>query len=1231
MPELVESGPIIPVRLMSELESGKVVFFCGAGISMGPASNLPSFSGLVKYVYKANHYEPDDSEREALDLDDNESIDDLDKEQNGRRRPLIDKALDLLERPDRLGPATLRRSVIECLGEPAKSPLVTHEALIKLSRTTTGVRLLTTNFDNRFAEAGLEDNLIYDAPISYVPQPHNWSSLVHLHGRILPSNGGSNLVLTATDFGRAYLTERWAARFIIELFREFTVVFVGYSLGDPFMSYIVNALAAERAEDVRLNIAYAFAAHDGSDSNKQRVGRDWLASKVEPILYDKKDDHKLLQDTLVKWARIKADPYSARKEIVLKGISKLPVGPDDPVVGSVTWALEESVAAEALVEYSPIIDEKEFPKLERWLDMFAKAGLLSRPKKTEDRSETDQDDLSVSLVGSDAQTRNPPELGVVTRYLAHWMARHLHVPQVLGWVLKKGGHLHPFLRDQVRSKLAEPVVEIPEQLRRLWTVLADDTPIDLHKLFLTSFQIKKATSEFERHRLEEHIIKSIAPRLVVRSGPSLHLSWKRASRKKPRPIPPIDACGHLELLVCDRDESHEIQQILNDAGALARNAETLTGYLEHALTLLADIGNTYSGFYRPSIADHDQNRLHDDRTLLIDLIRDSYFALVATRSGRARARNLLERWVLSKQPLFNRLALHALTDDPKSDIRLARKLLVAGRKPGVWVTELRRETLRFLRVAGSRLPRNLRTELVRDIHAGPKLKSMKAETVHQEKVLRLYKLLQAGVKLDKKSKALAEEGRPAEGIPEDRDEFFSWSDGVRFIDPKEFAPANLLVGTVADVVNALSSDTTNFDEFEGLTLQQPVKVISALRRLAEREEWPLKFWERFLWRIETLRHQQKLRGKIEEYVACILRSAPDDLFVEIGFAVAVFVKGIADTYDVHQETSFKALWDKAWKGVSQDVGIGFPDPITEAWGDVAGNLAEAALTRLWKYDPEPDAGLPESVRPYFIVVIANPNGHLGHVILATNLYQLFSIDPEWTQQHLIPLFDQPDQDATRDLWAGYAWSPNVRPNLLSVFKKQFLKVLTTYDTLRSMEENLVNLFVEICLEAPNELTDEEIHGVVRLFSEEALVSSLQALTYRLRGEPAERSRAWGDKVKPWLEKYWPQAAGHNTPQTSEKMLDLLVECGDAFPDAVSWSLLCLKNIGHGLIGLRESGHVEQYPDETLLLLEKIVDEKDLQRWEKNYLRQILDSIENVASQLVGEPKYQRLNKIATSD
>ena len=44
--QFVRHGPDIPERLLQAHEDGRVVFFCGAGISY-PA-RIPDFSGLVK-------------------------------------------------------------------------------------------------------------------------------------------------------------------------------------------------------------------------------------------------------------------------------------------------------------------------------------------------------------------------------------------------------------------------------------------------------------------------------------------------------------------------------------------------------------------------------------------------------------------------------------------------------------------------------------------------------------------------------------------------------------------------------------------------------------------------------------------------------------------------------------------------------------------------------------------------------------------------------------------------------------------------------------------------------------------------------------------------------------------------------------------------------------------------------------------------------------------------------
>jgi NAD-dependent SIR2 family protein deacetylase len=62
--QLIQNGPDIPDRLLQAHEEGRVVFFCGAGISF-PAG-LPSFRGLVEKIYAGLGTSPNEVEQQAI-------------------------------------------------------------------------------------------------------------------------------------------------------------------------------------------------------------------------------------------------------------------------------------------------------------------------------------------------------------------------------------------------------------------------------------------------------------------------------------------------------------------------------------------------------------------------------------------------------------------------------------------------------------------------------------------------------------------------------------------------------------------------------------------------------------------------------------------------------------------------------------------------------------------------------------------------------------------------------------------------------------------------------------------------------------------------------------------------------------------------------------------------------------------------------------------------------------
>jgi hypothetical protein len=346
--QFIKDGPDVPESLLQAHEEGRVIFFCGAGISY-PAG-LPNFRGLVDQIYETLGTTQDALEAKSYGKDQ------------------FDATLDLLERRIPGQRAAVRAALASVLKPNLRlrGARATHEALLQLARDRSGnVRLVTTNFDRIF------DGLMrkakppipgYPAPQLPIPKNSRWNGVVYLHG-LLPEvpdlNALNRLVVSSGDFGLAYLTERWAARFVGELFRNYVVCFVGYSINDPVLRYMMDALAADRMLGESTPQAYAFG--DFSPGGEDTAVVEWKAKGVTPVLYQVlpgTHNHSALHQSLAVWATTYRDGVIGKESIVSREAVYPPTGStrEDNFVGRILWAVSDasSLPAQRFAELDPV-------------------------------------------------------------------------------------------------------------------------------------------------------------------------------------------------------------------------------------------------------------------------------------------------------------------------------------------------------------------------------------------------------------------------------------------------------------------------------------------------------------------------------------------------------------------------------------------------------------------------------------------------------------------------------------------------------------------------------------------------------------------------------------------------------------------------------------------------------------------------------------------------------------
>lgn len=1265
--QFISNGPDIPDALLQAHEEGRVVFFCGAGISY-PAG-LPGFKGLVEEIYRLNGTEPTDIEREAFD------------------RGQFDATLDLLERRLPGQRLAVRRALAQALKPNLrlKDATNTHEALLRLARSREGaLRLVTTNFDRVFHTAAKRTGLpfqAYAAPMFAIPKNSRWNGLVYLHG-LLPDKADetalNRLVVTSGDFGLAYLTERWAARFVSELFRNYVVCFVGYSINDPVLRYMMDALAADRMQGEVTPQAWALGDYQVGQEHRKTI--EWGAKGVTPILYEVPaggHDHSALHKTLQAWSETHRDGVLGKERLVVSHALARPSAStqQDDFVGRMLWALSDrsGLPAKRFADFNPV------PSLDWLLEAFAEerfrhsdlARFCVSPRDAVDA------ELRFSLVRRPAPYNlSPPMLlaggGTASSHwddvmfqLARWLVRHLDDPRLVIWIAQRGGQLHdrwPYLieheldrfvaleHEGKSTELDEIRLHAPNSIpsplmRTLWRLLLSGrVKSSWHDPDLYRWK-RRLKREGLTTTLRLELRELLAPKVKLKKP--IHWGQEEESTNELTRIKQLVswelvlAADHVRSAFGDSGDSWNsiLPQLLEDFQQLLRDALDLLRELGEA-----DHRSDRSHWDLPSISHHWQNRGFRDWVTLIELLRDAWLEVRSTDS--ARAARIASSWFEMPYSTFKRLALFAASqEDCIAPERWVDWLLDDGAWL-LWSTEMGREVFRLFVLSGNQLAGDTQKRLELTILAGPPLE-MFGENLEPERLqrsvarsvwLHLAKLNASGLALG--APAAARLAELSATYPQwqladhERDEFSHWMSGTGDPDYEQSRNVDIAPRRRQELTKWLTTPQSEWrpdyeDTWRDVCRTRFFHSLLALCDLAQEGIWPAGRWREALqaW------SEKGMVLRSWRYAAPLVQTMPDVALQEISHSVTWWIDTISKSINLHEEIFLRLC--RRILGLSFETSAGslrngelVDQPVSDAINHPVGQVTQALINLWFTRNPNDNDRLPIDIEPLFTQLcdVGVDKFRHGRVILSSRLIPIFRVDRPWAEQYLLPLLSWDNPVEAKAVWEGFLWSPRLYPPLMVAFKKQFLESASHYAELGEHRQQYASFLTYAALGPTDGYAVDEFRAAIGALPQEGLEESAQALYQALEGAADQREGYWKNRVKPFWQHVWPKSRDLATPRMAESLTRLVIAARAEFPPALALMRDWLQPIEYPeyvVHLLQKSGLCSQFPVDSLNLLSTVIADQSPAPQE---LSQCLNETIKAAPQLSQNAHYQRLRE-----
>lgn len=1234
------AGPSIPDDLLLARDQGRVIFFCGAGVSRARA-NLPDFFGLAEKVITTLGVVPESAAfkliREAQEIDQRIGVSGLIS---------ADRVFGLLER-DFLH-RDIESAVASALKPTPDRDLSAHNTLLDLATTPEGaVRLVTTNFDRLFDDCG-RNLQTWQQPRLPDPSRHaEMNGIVYLHGKATSDyNGaeGDGFVLSSSEFGRAYLSDGWATSFVREIMKRYVVVFVGYTADDPPVQYLLEALNKTSGS---LDGAYAFQSGGPNDASAR-----WRHKGVEAIAYNADNGHSALWTTLECWAQraknadlwysnviqlAKRGPEAllahergqiAHVVSTYEGVKKFSEGDDPP-------------PAEWLCVFDPYRRYyrpghlRNFEERGPYVDPFELYGIDSDapPSKIDPEDQYAKRELPPNAWDGFALNRldrqnlrdenlpsirghwaaNAPRLTPRLHQMGVWITKVANQPAAVWWAAHQTS-LHNDIQSQIRWELERSGHISTQKIRQAWRFLLETW--------------KQKTDELSNEWYELQA-------LVAKDGWDNGFVRQHADIRRPRfgagpnywsgPKPPAnDSDLDVHKLVrreVKYPERYE-ETIIPDPW-VSPITKALRQNLELAISLENEIGGYGLINIGPIIPEEDRDHDGYERTHGLSGIISEFVSLFSRLIDLdiVCARNELNAWPVIDDTIFARLRIWVAGSNKLISAANFGSVIDQISDIAFWHSQHQRDLLLVLRDRWKDLDEKTRTVIQSRLLSGPTRLFEEEDDQFDERQAwsildRIHWMSNQGCKFSFDPEKVSEplRARAPRWQPKYADNAAESLEGRGGVVKTVTEHSDLLTVPVSLILSRaieLSGRTEDFlvekDPYAGLAAERPVRAFSALTNAGKRDDFPEWAWQTFLNSESRKNDTSRFVGLIAERLA----TYSDSVLINLVRPAANWLLSVSKVLAVQYPASFDKIVKKIVGVLRLQPNIGNsaiirgtrePDWTMEAINSPLGKIAQALFNDPRKNDLKTGGRFPASWLTYVetLLVLEGDLRRYAIVIFFHNLNWFYAVDPDWAEKNLLSVLDSKDEYDKGAAWAGILWGSGIPNQKLYMRLKSDLMTLAMKPSpsRRGYGEVLAGLILAgwgSIEEATGNrcISNEEMRTLLLHVGDDFRSRILWQAEHWSNSIDASVGERWAGLLPELLQKAWPRQISAKSPTISARLCDLAFSNAKQFLKLADIVMPLLTKIDQDqlrLPNLRRSKDsiVDLYPEKALALLDAVL-------------------------------------------